>query len=159
MKSSFFIVADRGNLKAFRVEKVPTDHPPRMQLVQAFSFVDAHMKVSEINTDLAGGYPAGGGAPNGKGGGMRHQNSIAEKHYSIEFDRRSAKQLAETIAELLKQEQPGTWSFAAPAEIREAVLGQLSPELRKSLAECIARDLVNVPPGELLEHFTAVKAA
>ncbi len=158
MKSSFFIVADRGNLKAFRVEKVPTNHAPRLHLVQAFSFVDGHLKVSEMNTDLEGGFPAGGGPPSGQGGGMRHQNSTAEKHYNIEHDKRAAKQLAETITELLTQERPGTWSFAAPGEIKEAVLSHLEPGMRKGLAESLSRDLVNVPPQQLLEHFTAVRA-
>src|SRR5437016_5144839 len=97
MKSSFLIVADRGNLKAFRVEKVPADRPPRLQLIQALSFADAHAKISEVNTDMAGSFPVGAG-PSGNGGGNgRHQNSISEKHYEIEGNRRTARQLAEVI--------------------------------------------------------------
>ena len=73
MKSSFIIVADRGNLKAFRVEKVPNGRPPRMQLVQAFTLTAPHLKISEINTDLAGRFPAGSGSAAAQG---RHQNAI-----------------------------------------------------------------------------------
>src|SRR5688572_23873030 len=62
MKSSFFIVANRGNLKAYRAEKVPADRPPRMQLVQAITLPDAHFKPTDIFTDEAGGFPAQTGA-------------------------------------------------------------------------------------------------
>jgi hypothetical protein len=59
MKSSFLIVADRGNLKAYRVEKVPGDRPPRVALVQAFTFTDAHLKITDKLSDMAGRFPVG----------------------------------------------------------------------------------------------------
>jgi hypothetical protein len=160
MKSSFFIVADRGNLKAYRVEKTATDRNPRVQLVQAFSFVQPHLKLIETNSDAAGRFPVGAGPASGSGGGNgRHQNSVSEKHYDIEFDRRSVKELAQRIDEVLRAENPGAWSFAAPAELKEAVLDQLAPEQRKLLAESLSRNLVNVDKSELLEHFSEVRAA
>jgi hypothetical protein len=160
MKSSFFVVADRGNLKAFRVEKVPAERPPRLKLVREISFVDAHTRIVEMNTDLAGGFPAGGAPQNGKGGGNgRHQNSIAEKHYDIELDRRTVRQLAESIRQLVKEEKASAWSFAAPAALKNAILQELSAEEKKSLSEAVAGDFVNVTPGELLGHFSHVRAA
>jgi hypothetical protein len=148
MKSSFIIVADRGNLKAYRIEKVPNGRPPRLQLVEALSLTDAHMRISEVNTDLAGRYPAGGGG-----------QSIAEQHVDIEIDKRIVKQLAEHISSILKQEQPVTWSFAAPAMINRAVLNVLEPSLTRCLASNLQSDLVNIEPSDLLEHFEAARAA
>ncbi|RYD72098.1 MAG: hypothetical protein EOP84_23760 [Verrucomicrobiaceae bacterium] len=157
MKSSFIIVADRGNLKAYRVEKVPNDRPPRVQLVQAFTLTGAHMKISEINTDMAGRFPQGSTPGQSQG---RHQNAIAEQHnLPLEIDKRLVKQLAEHITTVLKQEQPGSWAFAAPAMINKAVVSELDPSLAKLLGDNIQSDLVNVEPSHLLEHFQGVRAA
>lgn len=113
-----------------------------------------------MNTDLAGGFPAGGAPQNGKGGGNgRHQNSIAEKHYDIELDRRTVRQLAESIRQLVKEEKASAWSFAAPAALKNAILQELSADEKKSLSEAVAGDFVNVAPGELLGHFSQVRAA
>ena len=155
MKSSFIIVADRGNLKAFRVEKVPNGRPPRLHLVQAFTVTAAHMKISDINTDLAGSFPvASGGTSQG-----RHQNSIAEQHLDIEIDRRIVRQLAEHIDSVLKHEQPEAWSFAAPATINRAILAEIDQGFAKSLADNVQADLVKIAPDGILDHFEAARAA
>lgn len=157
MKSSFIIVADRGNLKAFRVEKVPNGRPPRMQLVQAYTLTASHLKISEINTDLAGRFPVGSGSASSLG---RHQNAIAEQHnLPLEIERRAVKLLAEHISSILRQEQPGAWAFAAPSMINRAVLSELEPALTRQLMENIQQNLVNTEPGELIEHFEAARAA
>jgi hypothetical protein len=156
MKSSFIIVADRGNLKAYRVEKVPNGRPPRLQLVQALTLTDAHMKISDINTDLAGRFPAGSTPGQSQG---RHQNAIAEQHLDIEIDRRIVKQLAEHIGSILKHEQPGSWSFAAPSTINRAVLNELDPAFARQLGVNLQSDLVNIDPADLLERFDGAKAA
>jgi hypothetical protein len=160
MKCSFFIVADRGELKAFRVEKVPADRPPRLEMVRAMDFVDAHAKIGEINTDLAGRFPSGGGNFNGKGGASgRHQNSTSERHYNVEFDRRAARQLGHIIGELLQENHVDSWSFAAPAELKSMIFNELHPDNVKTMAEFVPCDLVHVTHDELLDHFTHVRAA
>jgi hypothetical protein len=156
MKSSFIIVADRGNLKAFRVEKVPNGRPPRLHLVQAFTITDAHMKISEMNTDLAGRFPVGSTPAQSQG---RHQNSIAEQHLDIEIDRRIVRQLADHIDTILKHEKPDFWSFAAPSAINRAVLSEVDQALAKGLTDNLQADLVNIAPGAILDHFEAARAA
>ena len=154
MKSSFFIVADRGNLKAYRAEKVPADRPPRMQLVQAFTLTEAHFKSTDIFTDEAGAFPnqTGAGGRQGVQG-----NSIAERHYDVEKDRRLVKQLAQHITSVLRQENIDWWSFAAPSEIHDAIVNQLEPAFRNRIAEHVTSDLVNTPPSDLLDHFSEVR--
>ena len=156
MKSSFIIVADRGNLKAYRVEKVPNDRPPRLQMVQAFTLTGAHMKISETNTDFAGSYPSGSSSAQSQG---RHQNSIAEQHVDIETDKRLVKQLAEHISSVLQSEQPGSWAFAAPSTINRAVIAELDPALARQMTDNLQQNLVNVEPGNLLGHFESARAA
>src|SRR5688500_17544703 len=128
MNSYFIITADRGTLKAYRAEKTPEGRPPRLQLVEDVAQAEAHLSVTERVTDEAGGFPTQTGA------GSRqtvHGNSIAERHYDIEDDRRSAIQLANHIGDILNREKPNGWSFAAPADIQDAVLAELEPSLRK----------------------------
>ena len=152
-KSSFLIVADRGNLKAFRLEKLATERPPRLELVQALSITAAHQKLSELVTDQAGRFPVGsGGMSQG-----RHQNAISESNLDLENDRRIQKELAARIDEILEREQPATWSFAAPPEINGAVLEKIAPPLRARLVENVAADLVNAQSRELVAHFESVR--
>lgn len=156
MNSYFFILADQGNLKAYRAEKAPGERPPRMVLVQALSLAEAHLSPAERFTDDFGAFPIQTGA------GPRQTvqgNSAGEKHYDIEDTRRLVKQLGGHISEILRREKPEWWSFAAPAEIQEAVLAELEPDFREHLAERLPRDLVNTPPQGLLEHFSAVRTA
>jgi hypothetical protein len=115
------------------------------------TLAEAHLSVSETFTDAAGSFPTQTGA------GSRQTvqgNSIAERHYDIEEDRRSAKQLAKRIGDILRREKPDGWAFAAPADIQTAVLAELEPTLRAQLSERLPRDLVNVPAEQLGEHFS-----
>jgi hypothetical protein len=154
MKSSFFIVVDRGNLKAYRAEKVPADRPPRMQLVHAVTLAEAHLKPTEIFTDEAGAFPAQTGAG---GRQMVQTNSVAERHYEVENDRRLTKQLAQHIGNILRRQKVEWWSFAAPADIHEAIVNQLEGPVRNRIAEHVAADLVKIPASDLLDHFSAVR--
>ncbi|MDB6173286.1 MAG: hypothetical protein JWL59_2597 [Chthoniobacteraceae bacterium] len=149
MKSSFLIVADRGNVKAYRLEHIVEGRPPRVKLVQGFSLVDPHQRLGETMTDQAGSFQM-------SEGGGRHPNSAGERHLDIERDRRTIRQLATHITEILRQEQPGYWAFAAPAEIQHAIFEELRPEVRELAEETIHADLVNTPATELLSHFSAI---
>jgi hypothetical protein len=154
MKSSFFIVADRGNLKAYRAEKVPADRPPRMHLVETITLAEAHLKTTDIFTDEAGAFPAQTGAGSRQ---MVQGNSIAERHYDVENDRRLTKQLAQHIGNILRQENVEWWSFAAPSDIHDAIVTHLEPAVRNRIAEHVAADLVKIPASDLLDHFSEVR--
>src|SRR5438067_12507003 len=109
--SSLIIVTDRGSLKAYRVDETPT-RGPSLKLVQAFNITDAHGKLDDKVTDLAGRFPVSDGA------GGRHASSIAERtQLETETDRRIHKQLAAQIVKIVKGDGGEGWSFAAPAEI------------------------------------------
>ena len=59
--TSLIIVADRGSVKAYQVNETPT-RGPSLKLVQAFDVTDAHGKLIDKVTDLAGRYAASDGA-------------------------------------------------------------------------------------------------
>ena len=146
--TSFVIVADRGSLKAFRVEETPT-RGPSLQLVQAFNLTDAHGKLSDKLSDLAGRFPVTNGA-----GAHRGAASIAERtQLENETDRRLYKQLADEITKVVSENSTEGWSFAAPAEMHSAIVDLLPARVRDRIIEPVKSDLVKVEPANLPAHF------
>jgi Protein required for attachment to host cells len=149
--SSLIIVTDRGSLKAYRVDETPT-RGPSLQLVQAFNITDAHGKMVDKVSDLAGRFPVSDGA------GGRHANSIAERtQLETETDRRIHKQLADQIVKLVQSDGVEGWSFAAPASIHAAIVGLLPASVRDRIVEHVKSDLVKTEPSKLSAHFHSLQ--
>ena len=149
--TSLIIVADRGSLKAYRVNETPT-RGPSLKLVQAFDVTDAHGKLIDKVTDLAGRrYPASDAA------GM-HQASIAETKLETETERRINRQLADQITKIAKSNGLEGWSFAAPASCHNAIIELLAPDVRNRIVEFVKSDLVKVEPAKLASHFRSLQA-
>jgi hypothetical protein len=149
--TSLLIVADRGTLKAYRVDETPT-RGPSLQLVQAFDLTDAHGRLVDKVTDLAGRFPVGDGA------GGRHANSIAERtQLETETDRRIQKQLADQIVKIVSRNGKEGWSFAAPAEIHGAIVDLLPPAVRDRIVEHVKSDLVKIEPAKLISRFRSLR--
>ena len=149
--SSLIIVADRGSLKAYRVNETPT-RGPSLQLVQAFDLTDAHGRLVDKVTDLAGRFPVSDGA------GGRHANSIAERtQLETETDRRIHKQLADQIVKIVSHSGKEGWSFAAPSEIHGAIVDLLPPPVRDRIVEHVKSDLVKIEPAKLIPRFRSLQ--
>jgi Protein required for attachment to host cells len=150
--TSLIIVADRGSLKAYRVDETPT-RGPSLQLVQAFNLTDAHGRLLDKVSDQAGRFPIGDG-----GGSGRHMNAIAERtQMEMETDRRICKELAERIVEIVKSDGATGWSFAAPAPCHKAIVDLLPDGVRQKVVEHVKSDLVNVEPAKLIPHFRSLQ--
>jgi hypothetical protein len=149
--SSLVIVTDRGGLKAYKVNETPT-RGPSLQLVQAFNITDAHGKLSDKLTDLAGRFPVTEGA-----GAHRGASSIAERKLETETDRRIYKQLAEQIAKIVGPSGKEGWSFAAPAEIHPAIVDLLPAPVRNRIVEHVKSDLLKVEVAKLPSHFRSLQ--
>jgi len=149
--SSLIIVTDRGSLKAYKVNETPT-RGPSLQLVQAFNITDAHGKLVDKVSDLAGRFPVSDGAVG------RHANSIAERtQLETETDRRIHKELADQIVKIVKSDGVEGWSFAAPASIHAAIVGLLPREVRDRIVEHVKSDLVKTEPSKLPTHFRSLR--
>ena len=97
--TSLILVADRGSLKAYKVNQTP-NRGASLQLTQAFDITDAHGRYDDKVTDEAGRFPVSDGSA------ARHANSIAERTaLETETDRRICKQLAEQIEEVVKRDR------------------------------------------------------
>ena len=150
--SSLIIVTDRGSLKAFRVNETPT-RGPSLQLVQAFDITDAHGRLVDKVSDLAGRFPVTEGA-----GAHRGPASIAERtQLATEMDRRIQKELADQITKIVSQNGKEGWSFAAPAEIHVAIVDFLPSAVRQRIVEHVKSDLVKVEPARLIGHFRSLR--
>jgi hypothetical protein len=149
--SSLIIVTDRGSLKAYRVAETPT-RGPSLQLVQACNITDAHGKLVDKVSDLAGRFPVSDGA------GGRHANSIAERtQLETETDRRIHKELADQIVKIVKSDGVEGWSFAAPASIHAAIVDLLPAGVRDRIVEHVKSDLVKTEPSKLPAHFRSLR--
>lgn len=147
--STLVIVADRGSLKAYKVNDTPT-RGASLQLVQAFNIMDAHGRYQDKLTDQAGAFPDAGGP-----GAM---NSIAERQgIENETDRRIHRELADKIVETVKRGGVEGWSFAAPATIHSAITELLPNEVRDRIVEHVNSDLVNTEPAKLGGHFRSLQ--
>jgi Protein required for attachment to host cells len=150
--TSLIIVADRGSLKAYRVDETPT-RGPSLKLVQAFDVTDAHGRLVDKVTDQAGRFPVGDGGASG-----RHMNAIAERQtLSGEYDRRIYRQLADQITEILRREKTKGWSFAAPSEIYPHIVDLLPRRVREQIVEHVKSDLVKIESAKLPAHFRSLR--
>jgi hypothetical protein len=150
--SSLVIVTDRGSLKAYRVNETAT-RGPSLQLVQAFDMTEAHGRLVDKVSDLAGRFPVTEGA-----GAHRGQGSTAERtQLATETHRRIHKELADQIAKIVSQNGKDGWSFAAPAEIHTAIVDLLPANVRQRIVEHVKSDLVKVEPARLVSHFRSLR--
>ncbi|PYL19024.1 MAG: hypothetical protein DMF41_10775 [Verrucomicrobia bacterium] len=150
--SSLIIVTDRGSLKAYRVNETPT-RGPSLQLVQAFNITGAHGRLVDKVSDLAGRFPVTNGA-----GAHRGAASIAERtQLEAETDRRIQKELADQIVKIVSLNGKEGWSFAAPAELRSAIVDLLPPAVPNPIVEHVKSDLVKTEPAKLSAHFRSLQ--
>ena len=112
---------------------------------------DAHGRLVDKVSDLAGRYSVGDGA------GVQHGASISQSKLDTETDRRIHKQLADQIAKIVGESGKEGWSFAAPAEIHSAIVDLLPGRVRDRIVEHVKSDLVKVEPAKLATHFRSLR--
>jgi hypothetical protein len=149
--TSLIVVADRGSLKAYKVNETP-NRGPALQMVQAFDITDAHGRYDDKLTDEAGRFPVSDGA------GSHHAGSIAERTaLETENDRRICKQLSDHICRVVRREGREGWSFAAPASIHSAVVDLLPADVRDRIVEHVKSDLVKIESAKLPSYFRSLQ--
>jgi hypothetical protein len=150
--NSLVIVADRGSLKAYKVEEMPV-RSPRLRLIQSFAVLEVHGRYQDKLTDQAGRFPAADGSG-------RHMNGIGERGaIDLEHERRACKELAARITELIHQEKPEGWMIAAPAQSCPVITAHLPDDVRERLVESVHADLVKTEPTKLPTHFANLRHA
>jgi hypothetical protein len=143
---SFLVVADRGCVKAFEVERTPT-RGPMPRLTATFQVSAEPDRYREEYSDRMGSFP--NGATNGKGNSVAERQSVGE-----ELQSRALRNVAQHIDQLISQHHPQSWGFAAPSEIAGAVLERLKSDSRGKLKTVVKHDLINVDAKALIHQFT-----
>lgn len=132
--TSLVVVADRGSLRAYRVEETPT-RGPHLKLVQAFEVTDVMNAAS-----------------------MRHTTPMTDwPQLEAEMERHVCKELATEIAKIVERNEGEGWSFAAPASIYMKIFDLLPPEVRERIVEHLESDLVKIETARLPEYFRSLQ--
>jgi len=149
MKNKWLLVAELGSFKAYRVETSRFTRHPHLELMEAFDNADAHDRLGDKVSDLAGRFPKGTG-PNGDNGAM----SQGERHnIELEQRKRLARRLVERMNTLMRRDDFESCYFAASKEINHQILDELPPQLRAKIEKNLAADLTKIDKSELLGHF------
>lgn len=150
MKNKWLLVAGLGSFKAYRVDASRFMRGPRLELMEAFDNADAHDRLTDKVTDLAGRFPKGAG-PNGANGAM----SYGERHnIELEQRKRLVRRLTERINALMGREDFESCYLAVSKEINHQILAELEPRHRAKIEQNLPADLTKTDKSELLGHFT-----
>jgi Protein required for attachment to host cells. len=144
-KPKLLLATDLGTLKAYRLEFTLQD-TPRLEELETAVLEDAHTRVSDTVTDLAGRRAT----PTQK----NWSATLGDDHnLELESRRRLIRQLASHIERLVQGRDYQSCWLAAPKEIAHQVLDELSQSARNRIKRMIPCDLTKATPKELLDQF------
>jgi protein required for attachment to host cells len=132
--TSLIIVADRGGLKAYRVQETPA-RGPSFKLVQAFD-------IPNVN-DLSK---------------TRHTSAVTDWiNLEAEECRRTCRQLANEIQKVVERDYGEGWALAAPESIYKKIIDLLPEDIRERIVQHVEADLVKIPISKLPSHFRSLQ--
>jgi hypothetical protein len=147
--NTLVVLADSGSFKAFSLDDNQRNSSPRLEPLDATRMTEGDDRIGKMVTDQAGQYRKSTGTFAVKG-----EQSDGEQHNIwLENERRSIKQIAERMSELLGDGQFDSCYLAAPGEFNKRILEQLTPQARAKIEKNVQCDLVNSPRNEILQHF------
>ena len=150
MNNKLVVVTDLGSFKAYKLETNNQHSTPRLELIEEFSLVDAHGKMIDRLTDLAGRYHAPVLGKWATPWGERHNIELERK-------RRLVKQVAHALADLLRRNGVDSCYLAAGKEINHQIIAELPRDARAKIEKIVACDLNKADKTELLRHFQVLK--
>jgi len=101
MKNTMVVVADLSCFKAYRLENHQPNQTPRLEPMEEFNSADAHTKLVDKVTDLAGRFPRRTGAQHTTGA-----MSDGERHnIELESRKRMVRQLAQRLNALARPKE------------------------------------------------------
>ena len=147
MKSKIVVVTDLGSLKAYKVDKHDFGRNPRLELMHDMEIADAHEKLTDKVSDLAGRFGKGGGPGVGASAGERH-------NIETEHRKRLVRRLTDQVNLLIRHDDVEGCYFAASKEINHQILEGLEPRARLKIEKNIPADLTKLDKSELLTRFS-----
>lgn len=144
-QKKLMIVCDLGRFRAFVVE-YPKNQSPRYQVLEEVTFDEAHQKVIERVSDLAGRHS----------GPSLHRGAapVADDHnLENETERRICLEIARRLERHLREHPDLKCWFAAPERIYREILNELPRQEVSRLEKIEPRDISRFHPHELIEVF------
>src|SRR6266404_1910097 len=151
MNNKLVVVTDLGSFKAYKLETNSQHSLPRLELIEEFNLVDAHGKMMEHLTDLAGRYHAPVMGKWATPWGERHNIELEKK-------RRLVKQVAHALTDLLRREAVDGCYLAAGKEINHQILAELPRQVRARIEKIVPCDLTKAEKADVLRHFDILKS-
>lgn len=148
MKNKLVVVTDLGSLKAYKLDKDDFGRSPRLELLEEVQIADAHEKLTDKVSDLAGRFGKGGGPSAGASAGERH-------NIQIEHRKRLVKRLAERLNRLIHGTGVDGCYLAASKEINHQIVDELEAHVRAKIEKNIPADLTKLSKAALLKRFVA----
>jgi len=144
LENTIVIVADLGELKAFKVEKhegmvnnqIKISHS--LNLINNEGFISGRKKRGEVMSDSDGNFGSG---------------TLEEHNAKTETENRTVKDIAQDIDMIVKEMQPEQVFLAFPKEHNHELTAKLSQETKAVLTKNVAADLVKTDKVKLLSHF------
>ena len=151
MKSKLIIVADLGQVKAYKLDFTP-NHTPRLEQLEEIVLEAAHSLLLDKVTDEAGRH----GSPTQKKRGV----PAADDHnFKLELRRRLISQISDHIRRLIERSGCDVCWLAAHEEINQKILEELPPAVCHLIKKNLPRDLTKVGQKELLDQFLNTNAS
>ena len=151
LNENVIIVADLGQLKAYRVSQVTRTQTGEaleagakasasLSLITDIDYIDAHKKQSDLVSDKNGSFRSSSGEPH-------------EKH--IENNKRILKNISDDIAKIIQDEAPKEWCLSFPKGTHKQLNELLNMQIKSTLKTSLSSDLTKVPKEKLLSHFSS----
>jgi hypothetical protein len=148
MTRKLVVVMDLGRVKAFRWEESSEFSNPRLVLLED-SATGADERLFEKVTDQAGQFSKGAlsfAAVSDMSNGERHNLELEER-------RRSIKDTAELIPQILERENLQEWYLAAGSEINQMVMDTLDANTRQKMSRNVTANLTRLSTTEIINQF------
>jgi hypothetical protein len=139
------LAIDLGTVKAYRLEFTVQD-TPRLEELETLVLEEAHTRMTDTVTDLAGRRAA----PTQKNWGA----TLGDNHHlELESRRRLIRQIARHIERLIQSADSANCWLAAHQEICQQVLAELPVATRNQIKRILPCDLTKARQKELLAQF------
>ncbi len=149
LNDNVIIVADLGQLKAYRVSEVARKDTaeagePRpkatasLSLITDIDYIAAHQKEQDMLSDKGGNF----------------DGSSGEQHdRSRENDKRLLKSICDDIESIINRESPKGWCLAFPKGTHKQLSELLPNSVKTTLKTALSSNLTKVPKDKILSHF------
>lgn len=142
----FIVLADRSHFKVYQESRPPAQQTPTVALITAVDFPSGKADYTDRESDQAGQFPRSRVA---QAGGATDERLPMER----ERDERIAVDIATRIENFLSKHPDIVWVYAAGPDMHRPILQRVHSRFLNRLQSSVQKDLSNVPPAELREHF------